>query len=645
MEHPEDLPPNREKFEEKLAAITEKKGINAAYLSEEKYAKVVQEVKEATEKKVGRTKKDRDRIRKYSICTVNGQERLIEPPTGGDIKYYVSNGEMYDALMEAHLAVSHGGKNRMLPILGRKYCNVSQEAVLLFLSLCGICLAKKKPKKRGIVVKPMVFEEMNQRCQVDLIDMQSHPDGAYRFIFVYQDHLTKFVVLRPLERKTAEEVADNLLDVFCIFGAPSVLQSDNGREFCNHLITEMTAKWEEVKIVHGKPRHSQSQGSVERANQDVQDMLTAWMMQNRSTKWSQGLRFIQCAKNRAIHQGTRISPYEAMFGSPMKVGLRSKFPSGAVDELQTEEELQDFLEGMRFGNADSPMTASQDEAAGGASQPPMTPRRGVPLHMLTGSPPVQPTTPAAPVLQSAPRSILKTPSQRQSTSALQNTPVSTPRFVGFPAASQVPVAADDEAVSLFCCNQCGEACSAHEECSECGTGLHPHCARGGKCGNCSRAAAVLELRSTARKNLQKQAQTMQKISDAKFPPASVGDTVTVSVPKVDRGRGDPRNVVAVVLEATEDGFYKLGNKDGVLASMYARNQFDVVKEKFVSTEVVPETEHAFRTAATKGSILGGQGFRKCNCNGKCTTNRCACRKAGELCKSQCHGGRPCCNKG
>ncbi|XP_026286043.1 uncharacterized protein LOC113211782 [Frankliniella occidentalis] len=202
-----------------------------------------------------------------------------------------------------------------------------------------------------------------------------------------------------------------------------------------------------------------------------------------------------------------------MFGSPMKVGLRSKFPSGAVDDLQTEEELQDFLRVMHFGNADSPMT-------------------------------------------------------------------------------------------------CGETCSAHEGCSECGTGLHPHCPRGGKCGNCSRAAAVLEVRSTARKDLQEQAQTMQKISDVKLPPASVGDTTTVYVPKADRGRGDPRNVVAVVLEATEDGFYKLGNNDGVPASMYARNHFDVFKEKFVSTEVVPESEHTFRTAATKGSILGGQGFHK-----------------------------------
>ena len=32
--------------------------------------------------------------------------------------------------------------------------------------------------------------------------------------------------------------------------------------------------WEGSKIVHGKPRHSQSQGSEERANEDTDDILT-----------------------------------------------------------------------------------------------------------------------------------------------------------------------------------------------------------------------------------------------------------------------------------------------------------------------------------------------------------------------------------
>ena len=63
--------------------------------------------------------------------------------------------------------------------------------------------------------------------------MQSDPDGAYKFILVYQDHLTKFIFLRPLKSKTAEEVSYNLIDIFSIIGAPMILQSDNGREFAN----------------------------------------------------------------------------------------------------------------------------------------------------------------------------------------------------------------------------------------------------------------------------------------------------------------------------------------------------------------------------------------------------------------------------
>ena len=56
--------------------------------------------------------------------------------------------------------------------------------------------------------------------------------------------------------------------------------------------------WPECHIVHGKPRHSQSQGSVERANQDIENKLASWMKDNNTTKWSDGLRFIHFSKNR-----------------------------------------------------------------------------------------------------------------------------------------------------------------------------------------------------------------------------------------------------------------------------------------------------------------------------------------------------------
>ncbi|XP_008186966.1 KRAB-A domain-containing protein 2-like [Acyrthosiphon pisum] len=127
--------------------------------------------------------------------------------------------------------------------------------------------------------------------------MQSQCYNDYRFILNYQDHLTKFVLLRSLKSKRAEEIAINVLDIYTTFGAPLILHSDNGREFVNSIITNLNEMWSDVKIVHGKPRHSQNQGSVERANRDIEAILAAWMTDNNSKDWPTTLKFIQFQKN------------------------------------------------------------------------------------------------------------------------------------------------------------------------------------------------------------------------------------------------------------------------------------------------------------------------------------------------------------
>jgi len=110
---------------------------------------------------------------------------------------------------------------------------------------------KKKTKKKWIVVKPIVQNEMNSGRQVDLINIQPNPDRDMVFISMYQDRLTKFVPLRSLHRKWADEVAYNLLDIFTTFGAPYILHSDNGGEFCNKIIRSLCEMWNDIKIAHG----------------------------------------------------------------------------------------------------------------------------------------------------------------------------------------------------------------------------------------------------------------------------------------------------------------------------------------------------------------------------------------------------------
>ncbi|XP_023213446.1 KRAB-A domain-containing protein 2-like, partial [Centruroides sculpturatus] len=160
---------------------------------------------------------------------------------------------------------------------------------------------------------------------------------------VYQDHLTKFVHLLPLKTKTAEEVAYHLLQIFLTFGAPAILHSDNGTEFCNQVISELCTMWKDVKIVHGKPPNSQTEGSVERANQDIQNMLTAWMNDNDTNKWSDGLLFVQFAKNTTYHEGICQSPYEAMFSIKPKRGIVLSLPGKQITNTEIEEQLEEIV--------------------------------------------------------------------------------------------------------------------------------------------------------------------------------------------------------------------------------------------------------------------------------------------------------------
>ncbi len=151
-----------------------------------------------------------------------------------------------------------------------------------------------------------------------MIDFQSMSDGNFQFLLNYIDHGIKLLSSDPIVAKHASCVALVLYQIFCLFGAPMILQTDNGREFCDiastskqqredkkreqespevatagskcilsgqfldKVIMEVRKLWPKCVMVHGSPRHLESNGGVERVNQTVQHKLAAWMQQNNS---------------------------------------------------------------------------------------------------------------------------------------------------------------------------------------------------------------------------------------------------------------------------------------------------------------------------------------------------------------------------
>lgn len=230
-------------------------------------------------------------------------------------RYMVPYEELYERISDYHIQTGHGG-NVKLRMAITKY-SVPRPAIEAFLATCVVC-NYKKGTKRKLVVKPIISEDFNEKGQIDLIDFQSTPDGKFKWILIYQDHSTKFLSLRPLESKEPSEVATTLLSIFLTFGAPKIVQSDNGNEFLDSTITELNQLWPDCVIVRGQSRHPPN--SIE-SDENIEGLLRAWMVDNKSEKWSIGLQFVQFRKNSSFNCVIGRSPYKALFGNDPKIGL------------------------------------------------------------------------------------------------------------------------------------------------------------------------------------------------------------------------------------------------------------------------------------------------------------------------------------
>ena len=80
-----------------------------------------------------------------------------------------------------------------------------------------------------------------------------------------RDHFTKFSWATAIKQKTAENVSNFIYDFFLMFGPPTILQCDNGREFTG-IMKKLGDLWPNLKIIHGRPHYPQSQGLIERGN-------------------------------------------------------------------------------------------------------------------------------------------------------------------------------------------------------------------------------------------------------------------------------------------------------------------------------------------------------------------------------------------
>lgn len=210
-------------------------------------------------------------------------------------------------------ADAHHGVKREYGYISARYAGITREHVAEYIKGCLNCM-KFEPIPKSEPLIPISAKTPFERVQMDLIDLKWHQtkNRGFSYIINLVDCFSRYCFTKPVKEKSAEEVLKFLTETFETYGYPSILQTDNGKEFKNSLVANFCSA-NKIRMVHGRPRHPQSQGKVERLNQTLARSLGK-CCDGENGVWIDKLAQITKRYNLSKHAAFNETPFRAFFG-------------------------------------------------------------------------------------------------------------------------------------------------------------------------------------------------------------------------------------------------------------------------------------------------------------------------------------------
>ncbi len=157
-----------------------------------------------------------------------------------------------------------------------------------------------------------------------------------QYVITAKDYTSKWVEAEPMPNKSAECIADFMWKLYCRWGSPKFIITDQGTEFKNNLCGELH-RGMRIRAIRCSVYHPQSNGLVERQNATTErKILTA--CEDYATEWVRALPGIIGACNKAKAESTRFSPFRLMHGWEPRLGAeeiddeRDRIEAGCASE-------------------------------------------------------------------------------------------------------------------------------------------------------------------------------------------------------------------------------------------------------------------------------------------------------------------------
>ena len=184
-----------------------------------------------------------------------------------------------------------------------------------FIKECKECQLWSNSIPKFSPINPVFANGVWERIAMDLMGPMPANDFEFKFILVVVDAYTRYVVLEPIEDKSAKSVGDALCTIFSRFGIPLSIQSDNGTEFNNTIVNSIKRMFG-ISSIYSAPYHPSQNGLVERQMKTISSILKKITSEKLRivTEWPKALAAIQFAVNQRFSTATNFQPFQLMFG-------------------------------------------------------------------------------------------------------------------------------------------------------------------------------------------------------------------------------------------------------------------------------------------------------------------------------------------
>ena len=195
-----------------------------------------------------------------------------------------------------HVQTCHGGRNSMRYHL-KSYYIERKESLIKKYKVCPRC-DELKALPEQLPFTPIFSKAPGERIQFDFTFYDSWT------VFTVIDHFSKFafafpaatrkssLVIEYLEKSIEKLQKDREVNI-------NILHSDNGAEFCSKQMKEF-CKDNEYQLIHGRVRHPQSQGCIERFHRTLKNNISLLIQTGKT--FEQSLKLSVKAYNNSFHR-------------------------------------------------------------------------------------------------------------------------------------------------------------------------------------------------------------------------------------------------------------------------------------------------------------------------------------------------------